>query len=82
VWQQSNGPTTAARSDIFASRLPAATPTQWSQPELIETDNAGSASLPQIAMGAGGNALAVWQYLNGPRTDVQTIQSIKGNVFK
>jgi hypothetical protein len=82
VWQQLNDTSNAARSDIFSSRLSADAPTQWSKPELIEADDAGDASSPQIAMGAGGNALAVWAYKNGPRGNPLTIQSIKANVFK
>jgi hypothetical protein len=62
VWQQSDGTLTstgAARSDIWANRFDAATGT-WGTAQLIETDNAGTASSPQIAMDAGGNGIAVW----------------------
>ncbi len=32
----------------------------WGAAALIETDNAGSAYVPQVAMDPAGNAVAVW----------------------
>ena len=37
----------------------------WQLPQLIETDNAGDAASPQVAVDAAGNALAVWYQSDG-----------------
>jgi hypothetical protein len=37
---------------------------------MIETNNAGDAAMPQIAMDAIGNALAVWQQSDGAHTNI------------
>ena len=37
---------------------------------MIETNNAGDATKPQIAMDASGNALAVWQQSDGAHTNI------------
>ena len=42
----------------------------WGAATLIETDNAGDAFAPQIAVGANGNAMAVWQQSDGTRTNI------------
>ncbi|MDB5765010.1 MAG: hypothetical protein JWQ21_4005 [Herminiimonas sp.] len=42
----------------------------WRTAQLIETDNAGDASSPQIAVDAGGNALAVWQQFDGTTNNI------------
>ncbi len=39
----------------------------WGMAELIETDNAGNASAPDIAVDAAGNAIAVWRQFDGTR---------------
>lgn len=55
VWSQSDN---ANPSNIWANRY---TPgSGWGTAELIESDNAGNATQPQIAMDASGNAVAVW----------------------
>ena len=43
------------------------TPKDWGTAELIETDNAGDADRPQVAVNANGNALAVWPQSDGTR---------------
>jgi hypothetical protein len=54
VWSHSDG----MRSNIWANRY---TPSGgWSMPERIESNNAGSAVVPQVALDSSGNALAVW----------------------
>ena len=64
VWQQSDG----TRTNIWANRY---TPSGgWGTATLIETDNAGGAVNPQIAMDGGGNAVAVWQQSDGTRTNI------------
>ena len=37
---------------------------------LIETDNAGDASSPQVAIDTNGNALAVWRQSDGTRYNI------------
>lgn len=38
---------------------------KWGTKRLLETDNAGVASVPQVAMDKNGNTLALWQQHNG-----------------
>jgi hypothetical protein len=64
VWQQGDG----TRTNIWSNRYTA--DRGWGTAEMIETDNAGDETLPQIAVDAHGNALAVWQQSNGARTDI------------
>ena len=52
-----------ARTNIWASRFDAHT--GWGPSSLIETDDAGGALEPQIAIDAQGNALAVWYQSDG-----------------
>src|SRR4030067_1083902 len=47
-----------------------ATPKSWGTAALIETDNAGDAYNPQIAIDAGGNAIAVWHQHDGTRYNI------------
>ena len=64
VWMQSDG----ALSNIWANRF---TPAGgWGAPAMIETDNAGSAFSPQIAIDASGNAMAVWSQSDGTRFNI------------
>jgi hypothetical protein len=64
VWHQSDG----TRFNIWANRF---TPTTgWGAAELIETDNAGDASSPQVAVDPNGNAVAVWHQSDGTRTNI------------
>jgi hypothetical protein len=65
VWDQANG----ASSNIYANRFTAASST-WGSAVLIETDNTGAAWAPQIAIGADGNALAVWSQYDGTNTSI------------
>ncbi len=59
VWSQSDG----TRYNIWASRYTVGS--GWGEAELIETDNAGDASGPQIAIDASGNGWAVWSQSDG-----------------
>jgi hypothetical protein len=65
VWHQSDG----TRDNIWANRFNAGTGL-WGTAELIETNNAGGASSPQIAFDASGNALAVWDQSDGTRDNI------------
>ena len=42
----------------------------WGTAELIETDNAGAASYPQIAFDSSGNATAVWFQSDGTQNNI------------
>ncbi len=53
---------------IVSSRLSAGG--TWTDPELIEPDDFGNASVPQIAVDANGNATAVWHQSDGTRDNV------------
>src|SRR3970040_2104732 len=64
VWHQSDG----TRTNIWANRY--AVGAGWGTAERIETDNAGSASDPQVAVDAAGNAVAVWHQSDGTRTNI------------
>jgi len=64
VWNQFDG----ARYNVWANRY--TTGSGWGAATLIETDNAGSVSSPQIAMDANGNAVAVWYQFDGTRYNV------------
>ncbi|MGC2166119.1 MAG: hypothetical protein WA632_08920, partial [Gallionella sp.] len=63
VWQQYDG----TRDSIWANRY---TTGGWGTAGLIETDNAGNASYPQIAFDTSGNALAVWYQHDGTRYNI------------
>ncbi len=60
VWRHEEGFT---RADIWANRYTAGV--GWGTAALIETDNAGSALRPQIAVDGSGNAIAVWDQFDG-----------------
>jgi hypothetical protein len=64
VWYQFDG----TRFNIWANRF---TPAPgWGAAERIETDNAGDASQPQVALDPSGNAVAVWPQSDGTRTNI------------
>jgi len=60
VWSQSDG----TLISIWANRYDA--DAGWGSATLIETDDTGNASEPDLAMDASGHAIAVWQS-HGPR---------------
>ncbi len=59
VWQQSDG----TRYNIWSNRYVQGT--GWGTAQLIETDNAGDAYVPQVAVDGSGNAVAVWYQFDG-----------------
>jgi len=65
VWRQHDG----TRYNIQANRYDAASGS-WGTAKLIETDDAGGARFPQIAIDASGNAIAVWQQFDGSRYNI------------
>jgi hypothetical protein len=64
VWDQLDG----TRYNIWANRYEAGT--GWGSAVLIETDNSGSVSEPQVAVDGGGNAVAVWYQNDGTRNNI------------
>jgi hypothetical protein len=64
VWSQFDG----TRTNIWSNRYTAGT--GWGTAALIETDDAGDANEPQVAMDADGNALAVWYQSDGTRWNI------------
>jgi len=73
VWEQSDG----TRFNIWSNRYRAITGS-WGNAALIETDNAGDASSPQIAFDASGNALAVWHQSDGTNYNVWSNRNTPG----
>lgn len=65
VWQQTDN----TRYNIWANYYDGSS---WGTPEIIETDNSGDASRPQIAIGNNGNAIAVWSQSDGTRNNIWT----------
>ena len=63
VWTQWDG----TRDSIWANRFNG---TSWGTAELIEADNAGNASTPQIAFDSSGNAIVVWDQYDGLRYNI------------
>jgi hypothetical protein len=72
VWRQSDG----TRPNIWASRY---TGTAWDAATLIETDDAGTATAPQIAVDASGAALAVWRQSDGTRNNIWANRYLPGS---
>jgi predicted enzyme related to lactoylglutathione lyase len=60
VWYQSDG----TRDNIWANRFDGS---GWGSAQLIETDDAGDAQYPQVAVDPRGNAIAVWLQWDGTR---------------
>jgi len=67
VWQQDGNTAAGVRFDIWANRYSAGS---WGTPALIETNNAGNASIPQIAINATGDAVAVWLQDDGESNSI------------
>jgi len=65
VWNQWDG----TRPNIWANRYIGRTGS-WDAPTLIETDDVGPASAPQVAVDGSGNAIAVWQQSDGTRYNI------------
>jgi len=73
VWHQSDG----IRTNIVANRY---TPgSGWGDTTLLETNNAGDARNPQVALDSGGNALILWRQNDGSRDDIYANRYTPGN---
>ena len=88
VWQHLA--TGMARTDIWANRYIAGT--GWGTPTLIENDDTGTTSPPQLGVDAAGNSVVVWDQSNpsgfdkrivantfAPATGWGTARTISGN---
>lgn len=64
VWVQPDG----ARDSVWANRYDPMN--GWSGPELIESNQAGHAARPRVAIDPDGNAMAVWVQRDGSRPDI------------
>ncbi|VAW88463.1 hypothetical protein MNBD_GAMMA17-507 [hydrothermal vent metagenome] len=53
----------------------------WGDATLIENDDNGMASLPQIAIDANGNAIAVWQQSDGLQTNIWANRYTAGSIW-
>ena len=72
VWEQATG----NRTDIWSNRYTRRD--QWGEPELIETNDDGSATRPQIAVDPAGNAFAVWEQADGDETFIWANRYVVG----
>jgi hypothetical protein len=72
VWEQFDG----ERYNIWANRK--AKGQGWGVAQLIETDNAGSAYNPRVAIDSQGNAIAVWQQFDGQHSRIAANRFIVG----
>ncbi|MCU0799876.1 MAG: hypothetical protein MUC62_09445 [Candidatus Thermoplasmatota archaeon] len=59
IWKQYDG----ARYNVWSNRYTYGT--GWGQPELVETNNAGTVYVPYIDIGRSGIAIVVWCLLEG-----------------
>jgi hypothetical protein len=50
----------------------------WSKPELVASSDKGDALYPQLGMDDHGNALAIWQQLDGARFDMWSSHYVPG----
>ncbi len=66
VWSQRNG--SRSRTDIWASRF--VVDSGWGSPVLLESNDAGNAYDPKIAVDAAGNAVAVWWQFDDTHSDI------------
>jgi hypothetical protein len=65
VWTQWDS--TQSRDNIWANRFNG---NSWGTAELLEEDDNGDASQPQIAFDSSGNAIAVWKQSDGTRYNI------------
>ncbi len=72
VWWQDDG----TQYNIWANRYVAGS--SWGTAELIETDDAGPAWEPQVAMDTEGNAIAVWKHFDGTRYNIWANRYVAG----
>ena len=69
VWQHVGAG--GSRFDIWANRYLASS--GWGTPQLIESDDSGSADKPRVGVDAAGNAVAVWEQRNPGGADSRVV---------
>ncbi len=74
VWSQYDG----TRFNIWANRYVAGTGWDNTAAEMIEIDDAGTASNPQIAFDGNGNAFAVWEQNDGMYNSIYANRYVAG----
>lgn len=72
MWYQHDG----TRLSIWANRY--VVETGWGTASLVETDDVGDASYPEVAVDSSGNAIAVWRQDDGTRTNIWANHYVKG----
>ena len=72
VWHQDDG----SRYNIWANHFVIGL--GWSTATLIETDNAGNALQPEVAIDSSGNAIAVWYQDDGTRYNILANRYVVG----
>ncbi|MFH0775650.1 MAG: hypothetical protein V2A53_09230 [bacterium] len=72
VWNQYDG----TRDNIWANRYVSGT--GWGSATPIETDNAGNAYYPQVALDTSGNGIAVWNQYDGTRDSIWANRYVSG----
>jgi hypothetical protein len=65
VWEESDRSFQGAHNDAWTNRH--TTGAGWGTAERLETSDAGSASLPRVAVDPAGNALVLWSQHDGTR---------------
>lgn len=73
VWRQDDGSVSSIYANLYVAG------TGWGTPELIETNNDGSAYSPRIAFDADGNAIAVWQQSDSIRPNIWVNRYVTGS---
>jgi methyl-accepting chemotaxis protein len=73
-WSQHDG----LRYDITANRY--AVGSGWGVPQIIEVISSGDARYPQVATDDQGNAIAVWQQVDGIRTNIYSNRYIAPDI--
>ena len=72
VWYQSDG----SRDNICSNSYELGT--GWGTAQLIETDDAGNAFAPQVAIDSSGNAIAVWYQYDAVRHNIWSNRYVSG----
>ncbi len=72
VWYQYDG----SRFNIYSNRYVSGT--GWEGAQLIETDDTGDASYPQVAMDGNGTAVVVWSQFDGTRNSIWSNRYVPG----
>jgi hypothetical protein len=76
VWQQDSLAPGSVRYDIWSSFYTAGG--GWGVPQLVESDDAGSAQSPEIVFDANGTGIAVWMQSDGTASQARTSRYAAG----